>query len=213
MNPLVVAITGASGALYAVRLLDVLTAAGRDVHLTISSSGQTVLQHELGIQVDLNHFELSALQDVRGGTCRFLSDAEPIDIERHPGRIHYHHFSDFMSPIASGSFLTDGMAICPCSGSTLSAVVTGASNNLIQRAADVHLKERRPLVIVPRETPLSAVQLDNLKRAGEIGAVVLPATPGWYHEVESPLDLVDFVVARILDQLHVENRLVKRWGS
>ena len=118
-----------------------------------------------------------------------------------------------MAPIASGSFLTKGMVVCPCSGSTMSAVVHGSSNNLVQRAADVHLKERRRLVLVPRETPLSTIQLRNMLRASEAGAVVLPAMPGWYHGVRSLSDLVDFVVSRILDQLDVENTLVKRWGA
>jgi 4-hydroxy-3-polyprenylbenzoate decarboxylase len=213
MKPLVVAITGASGAPYAVRLVDVLTEAGRDVHLTISSAGNTVLQHELGIRIHLNDFDVAAFGKIGGGTCRFLDNTNSIDFGSRAGRIHYYHFSDFMAPIASGSFLTDGMAICPCSGSTLSAVVTGASNNLIQRAADVHLKERRPLVLIPREAPLSIVQLENMKRASEIGAVMLPAMPGWYHNVQTPHDLVDFVVARVLDQLNVAHALVKRWGE
>ena len=105
------------------------------------------------------------------------------------------------------------MVICPCSGNTLSAVVHGASNNLIQRAADVHLKEARKLVLVPRETPLSAIQLENMRRVCEAGAVVLPAMPGWYHGVRSIADLIDFVVARILDQLGIEQDLIQRWGN
>jgi 4-hydroxy-3-polyprenylbenzoate decarboxylase len=129
-----------------------------------------------------------------------------------PGTVLYHHFEDFMAPIASGSFLTSGMVVCPCSGSTMSAVVTGASNNLIQRAADVHLKERRPLILVPRETPLSTLQLENMRRACDLGAIVLPAMPGWYHGVKTLRDLVDFVVARILDQLKIEHSLMRRWG-
>jgi 4-hydroxy-3-polyprenylbenzoate decarboxylase len=105
------------------------------------------------------------------------------------------------------------MVICPCSGSTVSAIACGASNNLIQRAADVHLKERRPLILVPRETPLSTIQLDNMKRCAEAGAVVLPAMPGFYHGPQSIADLVDFVVARICDQLRVEHCLMRRWGT
>jgi 4-hydroxy-3-polyprenylbenzoate decarboxylase len=105
------------------------------------------------------------------------------------------------------------MVICPCSGATLSSVASAASSNLIHRAAEVHLKERRTLVLVPRETPLSLPQLDNMRRAVEAGAVVLPASPGWYHGVETLGDLVDFVVARICDQLGVENTLMRRWGS
>jgi 4-hydroxy-3-polyprenylbenzoate decarboxylase len=118
-----------------------------------------------------------------------------------------------MSPIASGSHLTRGMVICPCSGSTLSAVVYASGSNLIHRAADVHLKERRKLVLVPRETPLSVRQLDNMKQACEAGAIVLPAAPGWYHGVESTRDLVDFIVARILDQLEIPRTLIQRWGG
>ena len=118
-----------------------------------------------------------------------------------------------MASIASGSFLTSGMVICPCSGSTLGAVVHGTGENLIHRAASVHLKERRRLVVVPRETPLSTIHLENMRRAAEAGAVVLPAMPGFYHGVERIGDLVDFVVARICDALGVENALVHRWGS
>lgn len=203
--PLVVAITGASGALYATRLLEVLVSAGRDVHLVISPSGSLVLKQELDIEVDL--------QDFSAG--RLLGEAQ-IDSESsecRPGKLTYHHFDDFMAPIASGSFLTEGMVVCPCSGSTLSAVAHGASNNLIHRAAEVHLKEKRRLIVVPRETPLSIGQLDNMKRACELGAVVLPAMPGWYHGVSRLQDLVDFIVARILDQLGMSHSLMRRWGS
>jgi 4-hydroxy-3-polyprenylbenzoate decarboxylase len=198
---LVLGITGASGAIYAVRLLEVLLTAGCDVHLSISPSGQTLLKQELGLNVDLAKFDATSI--------RISGIEEP----NRAGKLYYHHYQDFMAPIASGSFLTDGMVICPCSGSTVSAIACGASNNLIQRAADVHLKERRPLILVPRETPLSVIQLDNLKRCAEAGAVVLPAMPGFYHGAQTIRDLVDFVVARICDQLHVEHSLIKRWGS
>src|SRR5262249_3009912 len=129
------------------------------------------------------------------------------------GELRYHHHQDYMAPMASGSFITGGMVICPCSGTTLSAVSTGAANNLIQRAAEGHLKGRRKLILVPRETPLSLAHIDNMRRVTEAGAVVLPASPGWYHNVRSPGDLVDFVVARICDQLGVEHNLMKRWGE
>ncbi|TVS18780.1 MAG: UbiX family flavin prenyltransferase [Planctomycetaceae bacterium] len=225
--PLVVAMTGASGALYAVRLLDCLLRADESVHLTISPSAAMVLQQELGIRVDLRAFRLedlihgwaeaestdpSDLQVVIRRTLESLKDSLQRRSER-ASAIQYHHYGDFMAPIASGSFLTKGMVICPCSGSTMSGVVHGASNNLVQRAADVHLKEHRRLVLVPRETPLSAIQLKNMLLAAEAGAVVLPAMPGWYHGVRSLGDLVDFVVSRVLDQLNVENTLVKRWGT
>jgi 4-hydroxy-3-polyprenylbenzoate decarboxylase len=196
---LVLGITGASGAAYAVRLLDVLATSGCDVHLSISPSGQTLLKQELELHVDLERFDASQLV--------------PPSADAAGGRIVYHHHQNFMAPIASGSFLTDGMIICPCSGSTVSAIAHGASNNLIQRAADVHLKERRPLILVPRETPLSVIQLDNLKRCAEAGAIVLPAMPGFYHGARTIGDLIDFIVARICDQLRIDHALMRRWGA
>ncbi len=196
--PIVHAITGASGAVYARRLLEVLLRDGYDVHLTISPSGAEVVRQELGIELNLLQFEVSAL----------LATAAEFS-----GAVRYWHYQDFMSPLASGSSLTRGMVICPCSGSTLSGVAHGTSNNLIQRAADVHLKEGRRLILVPRETPLSIVQLENMRRACEAGAVVLPASPGWYHGARSLDDLVDFIVARILDQLGIEHSLMRRWGE
>jgi 4-hydroxy-3-polyprenylbenzoate decarboxylase len=200
-NRTIVAVTGASGAIYARRLLEVLLAAGAEVHLSISPAGQQVLQHELGAAVDLDAFDATALFDDDGA----------IDAAKQ--QLHYHHHRDLMAPIASGSFLAGGMVICPCSGGTLSAVAHGTSDNLIHRAAEVQLKERRKLILVPRETPLSLVALDNLRRAAEVGAVVLPAMPGFYHGPQTIADLVDFVVARICDQLGMATSLVRRWGE
>jgi flavin prenyltransferase len=196
-HPIIVGITGASGAIYAVRLLETLLTAGRDVHLTISPSGRDVLHHELKLALDLNKFDASDLKlagKVSGG-------------------LHYYHHNDFMAPMASGSFLTAGMVICPCSGTTLSAVAAGAAGNLLQRAAEVQLKERRKLILVPRETPLSLAHIDNMRRVTEAGAVVLPAAPGFYNDAHSIDDLVNFVVARICDQLGIEHALTKRWGG
>ena len=198
-RPFVLGITGASGAIYATRLLEVLVGLGHHVHLTISRSGRTLLQQELGLDIALDRFD--------AGSLGLNVSTESL------ARITYHHFGDFLSPIASGSALTAGMVICPCSGGTLSAVALGSSTNLVQRAADVHLKERRKLILVTRETPLSLIHLDNMKRVCEAGAVVLPASPGWYHGVREVGQLVDFIVARILDQLEVEHQLSQRWGS
>jgi len=196
--PLVFGITGASGAPYAVRLLQVLLDAGREVHLSISPSGQAVIGAELGLHLDLERFDAAVLL------------GRPVPAA---GRLHYHHHKNLMAPIASGSFLTAAMVICPCSGSTLSAVAHSLGENLIHRAAEVHLKERRKLVVVPRETPLSLPQLKNMQAIHEAGAVVLPAAPGFYHGASSIADLVDFVVARICDQLDVPNALIRRWGE
>jgi 4-hydroxy-3-polyprenylbenzoate decarboxylase len=226
-HPLVLAITGASGVVYATRLLEVLINTGYDVHLTISSAGRTVLAQELDINVDLDDFHLASLMldapksdsDTQLARTRALAgistgESNVLSVRSgEPGQVNYWHHQDLMAPVASGSFLTSGMIVCPCSGSTMSAMVTGASQNLIQRAADVHLKERRPLILVPRETPLSALQLDNMRRACELGAIVLPAMPGWYHGVKTIRDLVDFVVARVLDQLKIEHSLMRRWGT
>jgi 4-hydroxy-3-polyprenylbenzoate decarboxylase len=195
-----VSITGASGAVYALRLLEVLLSAGREVHFSISPSGAAVLKQELDRAISLERFDLRSL--LAGAVA-----------DRSARQVHYHHYQDFFAPIASGSFLTAGMIVCPCSGSTLSGIAHGTSSNLIQRAADVHLKERRPLILVPRETPLSLIHLDNMRAAALAGAVILPAMPGWYHGVQSVGDLVDFVVARILDQLSIPHELMKRWGK
>jgi 4-hydroxy-3-polyprenylbenzoate decarboxylase len=172
-----------------------LLESGREVHLAISTSGREVIKQELQVSLDLHEFRIEQLLKGSGS------------------KVHYQHNQDFMAPIASGSFLTGGMVVCPCSGTTLSAIAAGAAGNLIQRAAEVHLKERRKLILVPRETPLSLAHIDNMRRVTEAGAVVLPASPGWYHSVKSTQDLVDFVVARICDQLGVEHQLMKRWGS
>ena len=196
--PIVVAITGASGAPYGVRLVEVLLAAGRDIHLTVSPSGQAVFAEEIGRRIDLDRFDLAAL----------LGKAPPP-----AGRCIYHHYKNLMAPIASGSFLTSAMVICPCSGSTLAAVAHSMGENLVHRAAEVHLKERRKLVVVPRETPLSLPQLKNMQAIHEAGAVVLPAAPGFYHGAETVAQLVDFVVARICDQLSVPHTLMRRWGE
>jgi 4-hydroxy-3-polyprenylbenzoate decarboxylase len=197
------------------------------VHLSISAAAKTILRQELGLAVDLDRFDSSALlldagPDVKDEKLQRIRSLAGISSESsnvlsvavgEPGTIRYYHYGDLMAPIASGSFLTDGMVICPCSASTLSAIAHSSGTNLIHRAAEVHLKERRKLILVPRETPLSIVQLDNMRRAAEAGAVILPAMPAFYHGVTSTGDLVDFIVARICDQLGIPNELIRRWGS
>ncbi len=218
--PLVVAITGASGAPYAVRLLQALAQSDCHVHLTISPSGAAVIKQELGLQLDLQSLSLDSLL-----LARFPWEPAAPTGDSGVGQQlvnqwrsataswKYHHYQDYMTPIASGSFLTAGMIICPCSGSTLSGIARAAGSNLIQRAAEVHLKERRKLVVVPRETPLSTIALENMQRLSQAGAVVLPAMPGWYHGVQRLDDLINFVVARILDQFGLGEGLIDRWGA
>jgi 4-hydroxy-3-polyprenylbenzoate decarboxylase len=217
----VLAITGASGAIYALRLLEVLLVADRHVHLTISPAAKLVLAHELGLELELDKLDARLLLVAKDSPARQKMPAAISEVlsgsaaasHGREGKLTYHHYANLIAPIASGSFLTDAMVICPCSGSTLGAVVHGTGENLIHRAAGVHLKERRKLVLVPRETPLSSIQLENMRRAVEAGAVVLPAMPGFYHGPTSIRDLVDFVIARICDQLDIDNSLVRRWGS
>lgn len=200
-DDLVLAVTGASGSAYAVRLLEVLLRAGRTVHLTVSPAAAEVFAQELGRPLPLDPAAFSPGD--------FLEDTTGLDTSR----LAYHHYRDFRAGIASGSFLTAGMAVCPCSMGTVAAIAHGTSGNLIHRAADVHLKERRKLVLVPRETPLGLVQLRNLTAVAEAGAVVLPAMPAFYTRPRTVGDLVDFVVGRVCDQLGVGHGLFRRWGA
>jgi len=193
-KPIVVAVTGASGAPYAVRLLEQLTAAERDVQLIVSSHGLRLLKTEMAID------SVAALRERVG----------PTAWDR---RITVFDDNDRGAAPASGSALNAGMVICPCSMGTLSAIAVGASRSLVERAADVALKERRPLLLVPRETPLSAIHLENMLRVTRAGAVVMPASPGFYHRPGTIYDLVNVIVARVLDHLGVPQRLVERWGS
>ena len=192
--PLVVAVTGASGAAYAVRLLQLLVAAGRRVSLIVSEHGYRLLETEVEIG---SPDELRLAVGVAGwDACVTLFDA-----------------GDRGAAPASGSSPTSGMIICPCSMGTLAAIAAGTSRSLIERAADVTLKERRPLVVVPRETPLSVIHLQNMLRLARAGAVVMPAAPGFYHRPASVEALVDFVVARMLDHLGVPQSVAPQWRT
>jgi 4-hydroxy-3-polyprenylbenzoate decarboxylase len=222
MADIVLAMTGASGAVYSVRLLQVLLAARKTVHLTLSPAAVQVLHAELGLSVNLQQFELSQLippdepvtQDSKLNLLKSQANASVLSESDAPlGHVVYHHYQDFSAGIASGSFRTAGMVICPCSMGTLGSIANGLSTNLIHRAADVHLKERRKLIVVPRETPLGSIQLENMKRLADAGAVVLPAMPGFYHNPLTIHDLVDFVVGRICDQLGIGVDLFRRWGT
>lgn len=199
-NDLVFAMTGASGACYGVRFLEIALRAGRTVHFTMSPSAVEVLASELEREVSLACFRLQDL----------LGDAAAL---ARPEQVRYYDFMDFRAGMASGSFLTQGMVICPCSMGTMAAIAHGLSQNLIHRAADVHLKERRRLVLVPRETPLNLVQLRNMTMCVEAGATVLPAMPGFYTRPQTLLDAIDFVVGRICDQVGLEHHLLRRWGG
>jgi 4-hydroxy-3-polyprenylbenzoate decarboxylase len=212
VRPLVLAMTGASGAPYAVRLLQVLSQSGREVHLVMSRAAAQVLREEVDIDVDPDNFDTErftrSILGHRAGDVAAPGLRPPV-----ANFLHYHGFMDWSAGIASGSFLTEAMIVCPCSMSTLAAIAGGMSTNLIQRAADVHLKERRKLVLVPRETPLHLIHLENMTRCVQAGAVVLPAMPGWYHRPRSLDDVINFVVGRICDQVGVPHELFQRWGD
>lgn len=197
--PVTVAITGASGAQYALRLIEALVAAGHEVWVMVSKAAHLVIETETDATLPARPERLAEALAERCGA--------------RAGQIRCFGREDWMAPVASGSGAPSAMVICPCSTGTLSAVATGASNNLIERAADVALKERRKLILVPRETPLSSVHLEHMLSLSRMGAVILPAAPGFYHRPARVDDLVDFIVARILNQLGIEHRLVPRWGE
>lgn len=217
----VLAITGASGALYAVRLLQVLLDARSTVHLVVSSAARQVFAQELDVELPSVSAPATAWQNLIHETTAGKSSQQwqfrPLNSlaaqDPGTGKLIQYGTADYSSPVASGSSLTDGMIICPCSMGTLSSIAGGNSSNLIQRAADVHLKERRPLILVPRETPLGLIQLENMVRVCRAGATVLPAMPGLYQKPAGIGDLVDFIVARICDHLRIPHSLTRRWGT
>jgi len=182
---LVVAVTGASGVIYGKRLLEVLREKNVETHLIVSRAAEKVVEHELGLS---------------------KKDLEKL-------ATHSYDVDDLTAPLMSGSFKTDGMVIVPCSMKTLAGIVHGFADNLILRAADVALKEKRPLVVVPRETPLSLVHLRNMLEAAKIGVLMVPAMPAFYHWPRKIDDLVNFIVGRVLDCLGIEHRLFKRYSG
>jgi 4-hydroxy-3-polyprenylbenzoate decarboxylase len=187
---IVLAVTGASGAVYARRLLEVLSAGGADLHLVISPHGRRLFADELGIE------NPSPENLVGAGASRCIT---------------VHNYRDVGAPLASGSFLTDGMIICPCSSNTLGDVAAGTGANLISRAAAVHLKEARRLILVPREMPVSQIEIGNMLRISQAGGIICPASPGFYMLPKTVDDLVDFVVGKLCDLVGVSHALNTRW--
>lgn len=193
------AFTGASGMPYGVRLLECLLHAGVDVYLLYSQAAQVVAKQEMDFVLPARAADATALFTQRYGA--------------RAGQLRAFGREEWFAPVASGSSAADAMVVCPCSMGSLAAIAQGLSDNLIERAADVVLKESRTLILVPRETPFSAIHLENMLRLARAGAVILPANPGFYHHPNSVQDVVDFVVARILDQLRIPNDLIPRWGT
>jgi len=182
---IIVGISGGSGAIYGVALLKILQEMGVETHLVVSTMGEYVVEHECGVNLE----ELKSLAS------------------------YYYDNKDLAAPISSGSFKTDGMIIIPSSMKTVAAVANGFSDSLLTRAADVIIKERRKLVIVPRETPLSTIHLENMLKLAKMGVTILPASPGFYNHPESISDIVSSIVGRSLDQLGIEHNLINRWGE
>ncbi len=193
-----VALTGASGAPYGLRLIECLIRAGMRVYLLISQAGQVVLKMETGIEAPARPAEAEPFFNQHFGAQN--------------GQLQVFGRQEWTAPVASGSNPPDAMVICPCTTGTLARVAAGLSGSLIERAADVVLKERRPLILVVRETPFTSIHLENMLRLSQAGAVIMPANPGFYLHPGSIGDLVDFMVARILDHLGVTHELTQRWG-
>lgn len=194
-----VAVTGASGAQYALRLLDCLVREDREVHFLISKAAQLVMATETDVRLPPKPAMMQTFLTEYTGAAA--------------GQIRVYGRDDWMSPVASGSGAPGAMVVVPCSTGTLSAIASGACNNLIERAADVALKERRPLILVPREAPYSSIHLENMLKLSNMGAMILPASPGFYHQPQTIDDLVDFVVARILNLLNIPQDMLPRWGE
>lgn len=199
MKTITVAMTGASGAPYSIRLLEQLLAVGIHVQFLCSQPGQVVFAMESDLKLS------SSPQKMQQQLCEYFScTTEQIDAY---GR------DQWTAPVASGSSVADAMVVCPCSMGTLASIAHGISNNLIHRAADVALKERKPLILVPRESPFSTLHLENMLKLSQQGVVILPPNPGFYHGVKDIQDLIDFIVCRILDQLGIVNNLSPRWAE
>lgn len=197
-NTIALAVTGASGSACALRLLQQLLAAEQRVWMMLSDAARIVMEMEVGISLPESIEEAEVELAKRYGAKQ--------------GQLSLYGRNDWMAPVASGSAVPRAMVVCPCSMGTLSAIAHGGSDNLLERAADVMIKERRQLLLVPRETPYSTIHLENMLKLSQIGVTMLPANPGLYQQPESIGDLIDFVVARILDQLEIEQQLLPRWG-
>lgn len=194
-----IALTGASGMPYAMRLLECLVQAGCRIYVLASPVAAVVARQELDFTLPARTEEMQAMLSARCNAA--------------PGQLRVFGRDEWFAPIASGSNPPDAMVVCPCTMGTLAAIATGLSDHLIERAADVVIKEGRTLILVPRETPFSAIHLENMLKLARLGVVILPANPGFYHHPQSVQDLVDFIVARILDRLALPHGLMPRWGA
>ncbi len=198
-EPITLAITGASGSAYGLRLLQSLLDARRRVYLLLSRPGQLVIKMEQGLDLP------STPTDIQIFFTEYFQAQE--------GQLQVFGREQWTAPVASGSNPAEAMVVCPCTTSTLSSIAGGASNNLLERAADVMLKEQRKLILVVRETPLSAIHLENMLKLARLGVVIMPACPGFYNQPQTVEEIIDFMVARVLDQLGIQHELAPRWGE
>ncbi len=198
-NAIALAMTGASGAAYGLRLLQCLLQADRQVYLMVSAPGQIVIAMETDLKLP--------------GRPGEMQEVLSAHFAAKPGQLRVFGKDQWTAPVASGTSAPQAMVVCPCTSGTLSAIAHGASNNLLERAADVMIKEQRKLILVPREMPLSVIHLENMLSLARLGVTIMPANPGFYYRPQRVEDLVDFVVARILDHLNIEHTLIPRWGE
>ncbi|WP_321392909.1 flavin prenyltransferase UbiX [uncultured Desulfuromusa sp.] len=198
MKKIVVGITGASGSIYGLRLIEELLDAEKQVTVLLTAAGRQVLGFETGLNLT------EEPQECRQQLTEYFGASENLD---------YYALNDFFAPPASGSNPAEAVVICPCSMGTVGRIAAGLSDNLLERVADVAMKENRKLLLVPRETPFNQIHLENLLRLSKAGAQILPAMPGFYQQPDTVADLVNFVVGKILDNLGVEHQLFKRWGT
>jgi 4-hydroxy-3-polyprenylbenzoate decarboxylase len=199
MSIFTIAVSGASGSPYALRLLQVLIKGGHSVYCSISGDGLSIMHDETGLLLK--------------GSENDIQNALQNHLEAKEGQLNYFDEDDMYAPIASGSVKVDAMVVIPCSMKTLASIANGFASNLIERAADVTMKEKRKLIIVPRETPLSSIHLRNMLSLSDMGCHIIPAMPAFYHQPKRISDMVDFVVGRVLDSMGVENELSPRWGG
>jgi len=207
-NTIALAITGASGAQYGLRLLECLLKADKKVYLMISKAAQVVIATETDIQLPGQRAEMKTYF-----LDKFFGEMEPAAFEKKAALLDIFGKDQWMAPVASGTGAPDAMVVCPCSTGTLSSIAVGACDNLIERAADVCLKERKKLILVPRETPYSDIHLENMLKLSRMDVSILPASPGFYHKPQTVSDMVDFVVARILNHLNIKQTLLPDWGK
>jgi len=197
-DSITIGLTGASGMLYSLRLIQELVNSNQLVNIVLSAAAQIVLSMENDLHIPSQPREMQ----------RFFTDY----FNAQPDQLHVYGRDQWNAPIASGSAVNKAMVVCPCTSGTLAAIANGMSDNLLERAADVVIKEQRKLILVHRETPVSAIHLEQMLKLARLGVIILPANPGFYHQPETIQDLVDFVVARILDHLDIEHKLSERWG-